>query len=275
MNYYHVRFHEMLGMALINASKDDEEDATALTIVCQVNRSLTSIKQRSSSVRVQVSSLNYKAGIAAMKRSDYATATSYLGTALQLLPDNHWESNYSLSLQAHMAIAKASYSIGDTEKAQAMLEMIFKHATCMKDKLDAFYLFVNLLHSQERGEEAYTICQNVLTQLGEKIPENVTPEESKAMVQETVSLVKDLSEERLRAMKEMDESAQAVLKFFTLLAHVSWFRRPGVSIRRLNLLSCIYQYLSLLTLLQFRRRYLMFVSAMQKSQWRMACVNIH
>ena len=231
MNYYHVRFHEMLGMALINASKDDDEDATALTIVCQVNRSLTSIKQRSSSVRVQVSSLNYKAGIAAMKRSDYATATSYLGTALQLLPDNHWESNYSLSLQAHMAIAKASYSIGDTDKAQAMLELIFKHATCMKDKLDAYYLFVNLLHSQERGEEAYTICQNVLTQLGEKIPDYVSPEDSKAMVQKTIALLHDFSEEKLLAMKEMDQTVQVVIKFYVLMSTVSYFLKPEVSVR--------------------------------------------
>jgi len=230
MNYNHVRFHERLGMALINASNDGE-DATVLTIVCQVNRSLTSIKQRSSSVRVQVSSLNYKAGIAAMKRSDYATATSYLGTALQLLPDNHWESNYSLSLQAHMAIAKASYSIGDTDKAQAMLELIFKHATCMKDTLDAYYLFVNLLHSQERGEEAYTICQIVLTQLGEKIPDYVSPEDSKAMVQKTIALLHDFSEEKLLAMKEMDQTVQVVIKFYVLMSMVSFYLKPEVSFR--------------------------------------------
>ena len=260
-------------MALIHAAKGEElDDNTVFTIVCQINRNLSSLKQSSSSMRVEVSSLNYKAGIAAMKRSDYVTASYYLSLSTQLLPDNHWLSNYSLSLQAYMATAKASYSTGDTDKSQTALNIILKEATCIEDKLDAYYLFVNLLHSQERGEEAYTICQNVLTQLGEKIPENVTPEESKAMVQETVSLVKDLSEERLRAMKEMDESAQAVLKFFTLLAHVSWFRRPGVSIRRLNLLSC--KYLSLLTCAFNFRRYLMFVSAMQKSQWRMACVNI-
>ena len=181
-------------------------------------------------MRVQVSSLNYKAGIAAMKRSDYATAASYLGTALQLLPDNHWESNYSLSLQAHMAIAKASYSIGDTDKAQAMLEMIFKHATCMKDKLDAYYLFVNLLHSQERGEEAYTICQNVLTQLGEKIPDYVTPEESKAMVQKTMVLLHDFSEQKLLAMKEMDESVQVIIKFYGFMTLLCYYSKSEVSL---------------------------------------------
>ena len=218
-------------MALINACKDDElDDATVLTIVCQINRSLSSVKQSSGSIRVEVSSLNYKAGLVAMNRSDYATASSYLSLALQLLPENHWQSHYSLSLQAYMATAKASYSTGDTEKSQAALKVIFKEASCMRDKLDAYYLFVNLLHSQERGEEAYLTCQDVLAQLGEKFPEYVTPEHSKAMVQETMLLLHDFSEEKLLALKEMDDSMQVVIKFFVLMSQLCYFSKPEVSI---------------------------------------------
>lgn len=218
-------------MALINASKgDDLDDATVLTIVCQINRNLPSLKQSSGSMRVEVSSLNYKAGVVAMKRSDYETASHYLSIASQMLPDDHWESNYKLSLQLYIAAAKASYSSGDTDKSQAALNIILKEATCMKDKLDAYSLIVFIYHSQERGEEAYTTCQDVLTQLGEVIPECVTPEESIKIVQETTSLLKDLSGEALRAMNEMDTSMQTVVQFYSFMAQMSWFSRPEVSV---------------------------------------------
>ena len=227
-----IRFHSKLGMALIHAAKGEElDDNTVFTIVCQINRNLSSLKQSSSLMRVEVSSLNYKAGIAAMKRSDYVTASYYLSLSTQLLPDNHWLSNYSLSLRAYMATAKASYSTGDTDKSQAALNVILKEATCIEDKLDAYYLFVNLLHSQERGEEAYTICQNVLTQLGEKIPDYVSPEDSKAMVQKTIALLHDFSEEKLLAMKEMDQTVQVVFKFYVLMSMVSYMLKPEVSVR--------------------------------------------
>eukprot|EP00985_Skeletonema_marinoi_P021582 scaffold13325_cov112-Skeletonema_marinoi.AAC.1 len=134
-------FHSKLGMALINASKgDDLDDATVLTIVCQLNRNLLSPKQSSSSVRTEVSSLNYKSGVIAMNRSDYETASHYFSLASQMLPDNHWESNYELSLQLNIATAKATYSTGNTDKSQAALDIILKEATCMEDKLDAYSL---------------------------------------------------------------------------------------------------------------------------------------
>lgn len=225
------RFHIKLGMSLINASKgDDLDDATVLSIVCQINRNLPSLKQSSSSTRIEVSSMNYKAGIVAMNRSDYETASHYLSLASQMLPDDHWESNYTLSLQLYIATAKATYSTGDTDKSQAALKIILKKAICMEDKLDAYSLVVFIHHSQERGEEAFATCQDVLTQLGEDIPECVTLEESKKFVQETTLLLEDLSGERLRAMNEMDKSMQTVVKFYSFMGDVSWFLKPEVSV---------------------------------------------
>ena len=218
-------------MALINASKgDDLDDAVVLTIVCQLNRDLLSLKQSDSSVRIQVSSLNCKAGVIAMSRSDYETASHYFSIASKMLPIDHWESNYELSLRLSIATAKAAYSAGDTVKAQAVLSIILKEATCMEDKLDAYSLVAFIHHSQERGEEAYTTCQDVLTQLGEEIPECLTPEKSKAFIEETTLLLSDLTGDSLRAMNEMDTSLQTVVKFFSFMAQFAWFARPTVSV---------------------------------------------
>lgn len=217
-------------MTLISASKgDDLDDATVLTIVCQVNRNLLSVKQSSSDVCIEVSCLNYKAGAIAMNRSDYETASHYFSLASQMLPNNHWKSNYKLSLKLNIATAKAAYSTGDTQKSQAVLDIILKEANSVEDKLDAYSLVAFIHHSQERGKKAHETCQDVLTQLGEEIPECVTPDESKKFIEETKILLSDLSEDSLRAMKEMDESMQTIIKFYSFMAQIAWFMKPEVS----------------------------------------------
>ena len=218
-------------MALINASKGDElDDATVLTIVCQLNRNLLSLEQSSDNIRIQVSSLNYKAGSISMKRSDFLTATHYLSIASQMLPDDHWQNYYKLSLQLTIATAKAAYSIGDAERSQAALNVIFNEATCIEDKLDAYSLVAFIHHSQEHGEEAYLTCRDVLIQLGEQIPEKISIQESHKLIVETTSLLKDLSPESLSAMKEMDASLQTIVKFYSFMTEISWFSRPLVSL---------------------------------------------
>lgn len=178
---------------------------------------------------VEVASLNYQASQAAMNRSDYNTATSYLGVSLQLLPDKHWQSNYTLSLCTYMALAKTTYSTGDVEESEATLKQIFKEATSLEDKLDAYYLYINLLHSQERGEEAHLTSQYVLEQLGEKIPEYVTPEENKNIIEETIELARNhLTEEKLLKLKVIDEKSHPVIKFINLMGTITYFSSPEV-----------------------------------------------
>ena len=72
-------------------------------------------------------------------------------------------------------------------------------------------------------------CQDVLAQLGEKIPEYVTPEESKKMIQETIMIISGLSEEKLLKLKEADENSQTVMRFIGLMGTVSYFSKPEVS----------------------------------------------
>ena len=166
-----------------------------------------------------------------MNRSDYNTASSYLGVSLQLLPDEHWQSNYALSLCTYMALAKAAYSTGNVEKSEATLKRIFKEATSLEDKLDSYYLYINLLHSQERGEEAHLTCQYVLEQLGEKIPEFVTPEENKSIIEETIEIARNnLTEEKLLKLKVIDEKSHPVIKFINLMGTITYFSKPEVNL---------------------------------------------
>lgn len=221
----------MLGEALrMRISKGDcLDDTTVLTVADQINYNLDSLKQSSPSIRLEVASLNHAAGLAAMSRSDYETASAYLDLSLQLLPDDSWQSSYRLSLELYIATAKVACSSGDMEKSEAALKLILNKATSLEDKVEAYYLYVNLLHSQERGEEAHMTCQDVLAQLGEEIPEYVTAEESKKLIQQTIMLISGLSEDILFKLKEVDEKSERVMRFLILMGTVCYFLKPEVS----------------------------------------------
>lgn len=67
-------------------------------------------------------------------------AYSYLHTAQSLLPDDHWESHYDVSLRLSLMMASAANKICKYDEAELILKSIFKEARCTEDKLSAYYL---------------------------------------------------------------------------------------------------------------------------------------
>ena len=61
-----------------------------------------------------------------------------------------------------------------------------------------------ILNDREAIEESYTTAYEVLLQLGEEIPGQFAGMETKAMVKETAGMVKDLTEDTLLGMRELE-----------------------------------------------------------------------
>lgn len=128
-------------MLLHSASKDDELGGSIFQICDQINYGIQHVQP---SMQVDIAKLNIKAGSRAMDLSDYKTATSYLNNALKLLPKNHWTSHYGICLQLFYSKAKSAYSCGNKEDAYQLLKKILDKGCCIKDKLDAHYLYVSV-----------------------------------------------------------------------------------------------------------------------------------
>ena len=89
---------------------------------------------------MKVLELNMKAGKRALDGFDHKTAYSFLKTSFSLLPDDHWESYYQLSLRIGVLMARASYSCGNFGEAESILQGILEKALSTKDKLPAYSL---------------------------------------------------------------------------------------------------------------------------------------
>ena len=130
-------------MLLHSASKGQVLGGEIFQVVDQINRGIPDLIQPDT--KMEIAELNFRAGSRAAELSDYVTAQLYLNNALALLPKNHWSSQYyDFSLRLYFLRAKVAYSCGDIKKSSGLLKKLLVNGRCIKDKLDAYYLYVTV-----------------------------------------------------------------------------------------------------------------------------------
>ena len=73
---------------------------------------------------------------------------------------------------------------------------------------------------------AYNICREVLSQVGQNIPETVYLHQTTAMTKTAARMVEGLSDKDLLAMKEMEPQLAAVMSFYAAMARVAFYSKP-------------------------------------------------
>lgn len=76
--------------------------------------------------------------------------------------------------------------------------------------------------------EAYTTCRDVLAQIGEVIPQSVTPKQTIESIMTTSNMTKGISENTLLEMEEMDEKLKTTLKFLCMMTTLSFAIKPAM-----------------------------------------------
>ena len=84
--------------------------------------------------------LNMAAGKMAIDSCRHKTAYAYLKVASSLLPNDHWERHYDMSLRLNFMMASAANSSCKYDDAQNILRSILREARCTKDKLPSYFL---------------------------------------------------------------------------------------------------------------------------------------
>ena len=121
---------------------EDKDDVgyTVLLIASQMMYGKEFIQQDDEEVVIALAELNMRAGKQAMDGCDHKTAYSYLQAALSLLPSNHWELHYDLSLRLYFLVACAANSNLKADEAELILNKILENTRCIEDKLPSNFL---------------------------------------------------------------------------------------------------------------------------------------
>jgi hypothetical protein len=142
INFFLSQFHYSLGMTLylMTKEKDEVDDDVLFSITDQIKHGIGNLVNENPELRIEFAKLYEVAGAKAVACSDHATSCSYLSSALSLLPLDHWNSHYELSLRFSISLAKSYYSCGDVVRSQCISQEVTRQCHSIEDKLPAYIL---------------------------------------------------------------------------------------------------------------------------------------
>jgi hypothetical protein len=73
---------------------------------------------------------------------------------------------------------------------------------------------------------AYNVCREVLSQLGENIPETLSSNKTTSMIEATIKMVKGITDSDLLGMKEMDSKLATSISFYYLMWRAAVMAKP-------------------------------------------------
>lgn len=119
---------------MLSICEGEDVGDTILLVASHINYGKEIIQKEDEELAIALATLNMRAGKKAMDGCDHKAAYSYLQSALSLLPSDHWERHYDLSLRLHFLMAVAANSSCQYDSAQLILHYIFENARCLEDK---------------------------------------------------------------------------------------------------------------------------------------------
>jgi hypothetical protein len=73
---------------------------------------------------------------------------------------------------------------------------------------------------------AYNVCSEVLSQLGENIPETFSAKQMTSMIEATIGMIEGISDKDLLGMKEMDSKLATSMRFYNLMWRAAFMGKP-------------------------------------------------
>ncbi len=173
------------------------------------------------SMSTRFAELNLNAGERSMEVFNFISAFSYIEHGLSFSPkESKWNSSsYDLSRSLHEAACLTCYVNALPTKANGYIAELLENALCLEHKLKAYYVMVKILTSSGELKQALKKTFDVLIELGETFPTEVTPEIIQEELSNTKSLLNNLTQESiLSSPKLMDEKKLWAIKFMNNLS---------------------------------------------------------
>jgi len=219
--------HFNYGLALCSVAKRNDDDGLFLIAVGQINlggpNAVTDAKEATA-----VANHNLLAGKKARGMSDFVSAYWFYDYGISYLKKGHWNTDYDLSLALYDGAALCAIIIGEHAGLSILTEQIMHFAKCIEDKLNIFDVSVRILLKRSNVSAAIDSSIEVLSNLGEDFPEEVTPDVVIHFIEETKEMLDGMTDEELINHKLMsDPNKLMTMKFLCTLSECLYIIRPS------------------------------------------------
>jgi signal transduction histidine kinase len=116
--------------------------------------------------------INHKAGDKALEALATQAANEYFRTAVALLPEDCWKSNYQMAFQIHQKLAKTELMCGRYDRSESLIDTLIARAASDLDRAEALAEQTTSLSSIGNFIKAIEAANRGLAYFGKAIPED-------------------------------------------------------------------------------------------------------
>lgn len=159
-----------LGSFLLKESSQKEIEKNIFMILGFLDRDMTK-ESSDNSYYVMLAEMNLTASKRSIAGAAFESAAEYLARGISLLPEDHWTSQYRLSLELYSAAAETHYCTGKLEKAKERCnEVIAQSTQPILDKERAYTVLLESINAEDNTVLAEAKCIEVLSLLDCRFP---------------------------------------------------------------------------------------------------------
>jgi predicted ATPase len=160
--------HLSVGRQLLRALSDENLQRYIFVVTSQFCMSLRLLEEDEE--KQDVATLLLRLGEKSALSSAFAPAASYFAMGTSLLREDHWKSQYDLSLRLYNAAAEMECCRGHFVQTDKLVNVILARARFFEDRLRAYETKIYSLGSRQQMPKAIDLALDVFQQLGERFP---------------------------------------------------------------------------------------------------------
>ncbi|MBD1997791.1 AAA family ATPase [Leptolyngbya sp. FACHB-541] len=216
--------HWQIGQKILQHTPPEQREQHIFDIVNHLN---IGVELAPSVERQELVRLNLIAAQKAKASAAFSATMQYLKTALALLPQDSWHTEYYLTLALYTLAAEAAYLNGDLEQTEQFAATVLKHAQSLPDKVKIYEVQIQAYGSQMQFLAALQIGLKTLEELGVILPVSPTAAEIESAFGETAAMLADRQIQTLIDLPPMtDAIAIQSLRILTHLLAPSYQAAP-------------------------------------------------
>ena len=156
---------------------------------------------------IEVAQIFLRAGVRANENSAFEQAAGYFTRGIGLLPVDHWDSHYDLSLELFSTAAEAEFCNGNFEMMRTYCnEVTLQENQPLLDKKRVFSVLIDSLLAEQRCSEALAMARYTLARLGCKFPDRCVAMHALAgIIRIKTALKKSTTPEQLALLPDMQD----------------------------------------------------------------------
>jgi len=163
------QIHLSVGRLMLQNMNKEEQNENLIDIVRHLNDGRK--KMEDASEKENLARLNLEAGTKARKSAAYPSALHYIGTGMEMLPENSWETQYELTLALNREHSQSAYLSGKHGEAENRIKMILSRIKTESEKVGILHMQSIQYATMGRMKEAIQAAIEALSLIGIRIPE--------------------------------------------------------------------------------------------------------